>query len=212
MKRSNQISRTTPNCLLWGSLPLLLLFGWHGPANAATITTDQLDYPPFTYVLVTGTGFAPNEDVLMTLETQNSDGSWTMLPNDPTWPNPWTNSASADGSFTDEWYVYSSDFIGVTFRLTAVGQGSGETALTTFTDANPIDLSLTKSGSPSTVQAGANITYTIVVTNPDKNNDTTGTVTDTLPAGTTFVSETHFAPPGGGRGGGRGAAPAGRPR
>src|SRR5262245_60854125 len=54
--------------------------GW---ANAATITTDRLDYPPFTDVYVNGSGFGTNETVQMTVETLDTDGTnWTILPGD----------------------------------------------------------------------------------------------------------------------------------
>src|SRR5262249_20907903 len=33
--------------------------------NGATLTTDQEDYEPYTYVYITGTGFAPGETVNM---------------------------------------------------------------------------------------------------------------------------------------------------
>jgi hypothetical protein len=45
---------------------MLLLAGQN--AGAASITTDQQDYPPFTYVKVTGSGWAPNEIVQMKLD------------------------------------------------------------------------------------------------------------------------------------------------
>src|SRR5262245_54988279 len=97
------------------------------PARAATITTEQLDYAPFTDVLVSGSGFAAEEGVQLTLEIQNPDGSWTNAPsNPPDWPNPWTVTADASGNISDEWNVWTEDFLGVTFRLTAVGQSSGE--------------------------------------------------------------------------------------
>jgi uncharacterized repeat protein (TIGR01451 family) len=55
------------------------------------------------------------------------------------------------------------------------------------------DVSVTKSGSPNPVLAGANITYTIVVQNAGP-NDAIGVVwTDTVPTGTTFVSLTDLS-------------------
>ncbi|HUY32894.1 MAG TPA: ice-binding family protein [Pirellulales bacterium] len=52
-----------------------------------------------------------------------------------------------------------------------------------------IDLSITKTAAPTTGTVGVNETYTIVVKNNDTTNNATGvSMTDTLPANTTFVS------------------------
>jgi uncharacterized repeat protein (TIGR01451 family) len=54
---------------------------------------------------------------------------------------------------------------------------------------NPVvDLQVTKSASPTSVLVGQNITWTMVVKNNGPDSDTGVTVTDPLPAGTTFVS------------------------
>jgi uncharacterized repeat protein (TIGR01451 family) len=50
------------------------------------------------------------------------------------------------------------------------------------------DLSITKTDSPDPVVAGTNLTYTITVTNSGPDPASTVEWTDTLPAGTTFVS------------------------
>jgi uncharacterized repeat protein (TIGR01451 family) len=55
-------------------------------------------------------------------------------------------------------------------------------------------LSITKSGSPDPVVAGTNLSYTITASNNGNSPLDTATVSDTLPAGTTFVS---LASPGG---------------
>jgi uncharacterized repeat protein (TIGR01451 family) len=53
------------------------------------------------------------------------------------------------------------------------------------------DVSITKTGpTPATVAANANIAYTLTVTNAGPNPAANVTVTDVLPAGTTFVSAT----------------------
>jgi len=52
------------------------------------------------------------------------------------------------------------------------------------------DMSITKTGSPSSVIVGDNITYTITVRNSGPNSATNVTVTDALPAGVTYVSAT----------------------
>jgi uncharacterized repeat protein (TIGR01451 family) len=50
------------------------------------------------------------------------------------------------------------------------------------------DLSITKSDSPDPVVAGSQLTYTITVTNAGPSTADAVTVTDTLPAGTSYVS------------------------
>ena len=50
------------------------------------------------------------------------------------------------------------------------------------------DLAVTKVDSPDPVVAGANLTYTIGVTNLTAAEATTVSLSDTLPANTTFVS------------------------
>ena len=53
---------------------------------------------------------------------------------------------------------------------------------------NQADLAVTKTASPGTVDTGTNITYTITVANNGPNSAANVTLTDNLPAGTTFVS------------------------
>ena len=50
------------------------------------------------------------------------------------------------------------------------------------------DISVTKVDTPDPVQAGSNLTYTITVGNAGPSNAPTAALSDTLPAGTTFVS------------------------
>src|SRR4030095_12101986 len=65
------------------------------------------------------------------------------------------------------------------------GNQSG-TAMTTV--AASADLMVTKVDMPDPVQAGGNLTYTITVTNAGPSDAASVTLSDTLPAGTTFVS------------------------
>jgi len=57
-----------------------------------------------------------------------------------------------------------------------------------------VDLSVTKSDSPDPVLAGSNVTYTITVQNLGPQDASNVSLTDAVPANTTFVSAT---PPGG---------------
>ncbi|HEV8384392.1 MAG TPA: choice-of-anchor Q domain-containing protein, partial [Candidatus Acidoferrales bacterium] len=67
---------------------------------------------------------------------------------------------------------------------------SGNNSATASTTVNPsADLSVTKTDSPDPVNAGANLTYTVTVSNAGP-SAAPATLTDTLPAGVTFVSAT----------------------
>jgi uncharacterized repeat protein (TIGR01451 family) len=69
-----------------------------------------------------------------------------------------------------------------------LGNNSG--TATTIVGSGSADLSVVKTVAPEPVPAGANLTYTITVTNAGPSAATTATLTDILPAGTTFVSLT----------------------
>jgi uncharacterized repeat protein (TIGR01451 family) len=70
-----------------------------------------------------------------------------------------------------------------------------DNSATESTTVQPVaDLALTKTDSPDPVPVGQNLTYTLTVTNNGPNSATGVTLTDTLPAGVTFVSATPGAP------------------
>jgi uncharacterized repeat protein (TIGR01451 family) len=83
-----------------------------------------------------------------------------------------------------------------TVTNTAVVSGGGEINLTndTATDVATVvstaDLSITNAASPDPVAAGANITYTQVVTNNGPSAADNATLVEAVPANTTFVSVT----------------------
>ena len=67
------------------------------------------------------------------------------------------------------------------------GANNSSTATTTI-GVGSADVSITKVDTPDPVNAGANITYTITVNNAGPTNAASASMSDTLPAGTTFVS------------------------
>jgi large repetitive protein len=71
---------------------------------------------------------------------------------------------------------------------------ANDTASTSASVIGNTDLSVTKNGQAS-VGAGGNITYTITVSNAGPSNANTVQLTDTLPANTTFVSNTQTSGP-----------------
>jgi uncharacterized repeat protein (TIGR01451 family) len=64
----------------------------------------------------------------------------------------------------------------------------------TPTKPPPADIAVTKTDSPDPVSVGANLTYTLVVTNNGPGPATGATMTDRLPTGVTFVSVTSTRP------------------
>jgi uncharacterized repeat protein (TIGR01451 family) len=87
-----------------------------------------------------------------------------------------TPSALAPGTY----YIGVSAFRGSSsYTLTARVEGA---------TSGQADISLTNVASPGSVAAGANVTYTITVTNNGPAAATSITVTDELPAGVTFAS------------------------
>ncbi len=76
-----------------------------------------------------------------------------------------------------------------TVGATTTDPNSGNNSAVTTTTVSSADLSITKSDSPDPVNAGENITYTLVVTNNSSTIPAESvTVSDQLPANTTFVS------------------------
>jgi len=75
----------------------------------------------------------------------------------------------------------------VTSTLDPNAMNDSATATTTVVGPSA-DLAVTKVDTPDPVSAGANLTYTINITNNGPNDAASVSLSDTLPAGTTFVS------------------------
>jgi hypothetical protein len=95
-------------------------------SSSASVTTDVLDYPPGTPVIITGRGFQPNEIVDLTFHED---------PHTHT-ENVGTVQADANGNFTYDQYAPEPHDVGVTYILAAKGQSSGWSTQTTFHDGN----------------------------------------------------------------------------
>jgi uncharacterized repeat protein (TIGR01451 family) len=82
----------------------------------------------------------------------------------------------------------------VNVTATEFDPNAADNSATATTTVNPVaDLAVTKSDSPDPVAVNANLTYSIVVANNGPSQATGVTLTDTLPAGVTFVSSTPSA-------------------
>jgi len=91
-------------------------------SQTATIKTDQLDYPPGSTVLITGTGWQAGETVTLQVlhEGETGDNATSGA------HAPFTAVADANGNVTSQWIVpLDEDELGATLLLTADGVSSG---------------------------------------------------------------------------------------
>jgi len=96
--------------------------------DKSTVDTDNPDYSPGDYVLVTGSGWLPGETVKLDfLETLSDPISQQTI--------TYYTVADNEGKISDIQYLIELRHVGATFILTATGQTSGLVATTTFTDA-----------------------------------------------------------------------------
>src|SRR6266542_1998120 len=101
-------------------------------SSPASVTTDVLDYPPGTPVIITGGGFQANESVSLTFHEDPHVNTEN--------PHVFTVQADANGNFTFDQYAPEEADLGVTYILGAKGQSSGWTAQTTFTDGVGLEI------------------------------------------------------------------------
>ncbi|MEA3210564.1 MAG: hypothetical protein QOE70_3621 [Chthoniobacter sp.] len=106
-----------------------------------------------------------------------------------------TVGASETGVFTIVAKVNASTANGATITNSATTattttdpDNSNNTATATTTVQTRADLAVTKTDSPDPVIAGQNVTYTVNLANNGSSDAQTVTLTDAVPAGTTFVS------------------------
>src|SRR5262245_13072494 len=69
--------------------------------RAAMLTTDRIDYPPFSDVNIIGSGFGHTEGVTVRIDEVNPDGSHTFVAE---WSDTTTDES---GNFTTVWYIFS---------------------------------------------------------------------------------------------------------
>jgi VCBS repeat-containing protein len=147
-----------------------------GGGSGPTLTTDKPDYLPGDTVLFSGTGWAANDTVTITIHE------------DPQWANPdRTVTAVTDGTgnlSSHEFVVEQRDF-GVTLTATGVGNPSGLVAQVTFTDGKvgPQDPTV-GAQTPTPVPAGNTATFAVTVHMNGNDKPCTVTLSVTgLPAG-----------------------------
>jgi Bacterial Ig-like domain (group 3)/MBG domain (YGX type)/Galactose oxidase, central domain len=147
-------------------------------SSGAAITTDKMDYAPGEIAHVTGRGFQPGETVRLKIHE------------DPHTPQErgLDMVADADGNITGDYVVQVYD-IDMKFLVGARGLTSGAVAQTTFTDANPQNITVAAPTSATVIQ-GATANYgNVTLTVGGNSNPCTVTfgVSPALPAGAAAV-------------------------
>ena len=121
--------------------------------NPARIWTDRDDYFPGDPVVLSGSGWKPNENVYLYAVDDINQG----------WSYGATENAGAGGSFVDSpYFIVEQQQLGAHFTVTAVGAQSNMQADVEFTDANPQSVTVGPQ-SPNPVVAGNTATYTVTV-------------------------------------------------
>ena len=151
----------------------------HGPSDAQDVTVGDFLPDEVTYNsshTTAGTCTEASGTVTCDLGTLAASGTDTI--SIVTTTKPGTTTAS----FTNTATVSSS--------TTPDPDLSNNTSSFTSNESTSADVALTKVGSPNPVTAGDNLTYRLEATNNGPSVASSVTVSDPLPAGTTFVSVT----------------------
>ena len=120
-------------------------------STPATVTTDQTDYPPGSVVTISGEGWLSGEAIDITLLARRTDEQVLIVA-----------GADGEGKFTDSSFSTTSAHVGIEFLVTAVGQESGLTAQTTFSDAIPTWVNLHPTN-PIVVRPGQSMSVSAAV-------------------------------------------------
>src|SRR4030095_9072510 len=139
------------------------LFFVNAVLGQATVVSDHPDYAPRSTATFTGSGFAPNEVVV--LKVKNLSYPCNTVFADSSYL-PWTATADADGNFVTTWTVCNCP--GDSLRLKATGQTSGLIAYAYFTDAAN-DPFYTATIDPVVGTIGVSGTYSITISNLTSN-------------------------------------------
>ena len=156
----------------------------NGPSDAQTVTLTDATPANTTFVsavVTTGSGWSTSAP------TVGNTGNVVFSKS--------TVAAGETAVFTVVVKVNSNTAAGTTITNNAVAAsattdptpGNNTGTATTSVQAQA-DLAVTKSDSPDPVTAGSNLTYTLIFTNNGPSDASTVTVTDAVPANTTFVS------------------------
>ena len=175
--RRNQLRR-------WNQLTYTLTSTNHGPSNATGVTIVDTLPAGVTYVSTSGAGTATAAGNTITVALGNlaasaTDSTQIVVTVNPSTTGTLTNTAVISGNEAE---TNSSNNIATCMNTVDVPVKPLDT----------YDLAVNKSG-PATVTTGTTMTYTLVVHNYSTATETAILLTDTLPAGETFVSASGAA-------------------
>jgi len=111
--------------------------------NEPTVSTDKLHYEPGDTVLISGSGFRPNERVV--LQVKYHDQRATV----GSFYDPWDVYADGSGAIRSSWIVDPEAAHGSWFEVRATGADSGLFTLAFFTDPANADLDQCANGKAS---------------------------------------------------------------
>lgn len=163
--------------------------------EAAAVGGGNVVLPGFTLDPLTATNFVNDPHTVTATVTTTVNGISMPVDNnnvdfEVTGPGATTGSCTTDAAGICA-FTYTSATAGddlITATTIILGATRTATAQKTWIDPVQADLSITKSASPNPVFVNDNITYTITVTNNGPDSADNVTVSDTLPASTSFVS------------------------
>jgi hypothetical protein len=112
-------------------------------AGEANVATDKLHYEPGETVLISGSGFRPNERV--TLQVRHHDQRVEV----GSAYDPWDINADGDGAIKSSWLVNPQEEHGTWLEVRAKGADSGLFAMVFFTDPANADLDQCANGQTS---------------------------------------------------------------
>ena len=159
-----------------------------GPSDAQSVLVSDPIPANTTFV-----SLAQNGGPAFTCSTPAVGGTGTVTCNIATLPAGMSatftlivkvDATTADGTLLSNTVTVTSS------TADPVPGNNSATATTTVSAAPPpsADLSATKADSPDPVAAGANLTYTLTIANAGPSDDQSVSVSDPIPANTTFVS------------------------
>src|SRR5207302_500542 len=159
-----------------GTLTYTLSVSNAGPSTAANVSVSDTLPAGVTFVSATGSGWTCSQagGVVTCTRASLAPGAApaiTIVVTAPSEGGTITNTATVSSSTND-------------------ANTGNNTATETTTVTASADLSITKSDSPDPVVAGGTLTYTLSVSNGGPSTAANVSVSDTLPAGVTFVSAT----------------------
>ncbi|HVP38014.1 MAG TPA: HYR domain-containing protein [Candidatus Saccharimonadales bacterium] len=147
------MSRSHHTWLVTAAVCLIALASATAASGQATVATNKADYAPGDTVLVTGTGWQPGEVVTLTFRESPS----------PHPPQVITATADADGRFENRDYIAHAHGDSTQCTIDALGNSSGLTARTTFTDSPNVLTCYVNPQSPNPVPPGGTATFEVDV-------------------------------------------------